>query len=405
MTDDSRHVAQRNPLRLADIVDDLLWPHLLASVRLALRPAPIALGLLMSLLVLAIGDLGSVWGEAGWFERLFGLLTTHLAAFTSLNADITLLAARSLFMTPGVLFDEFPVSTIVLPIPILLICCLFLGAISRIVAIEYSRGAFLRARDGMAFSLSRFGSIVGAQLGPWAFVALMVLGLAVAGWVLFSLPAVNTLGALLFPLFLLGAFVTVIVALGALVGCPMLIPAVTCEGVDGLDGVQRVYSLVFANPLRLILYLVFLGIIGGAVLLVADVVIDGSRMLAAGAASAWSGAQGEQIFVAPAEDPGPWLLSLFNADPNAPRDIVSIWTGLFGLIVSAVMVSWYASASTLLFLMMRQATTGQERTEVWLPGMVEATMAESQRARAAAAPDVGDHATERLGEHDRYAGD
>lgn len=413
MTDDSRHVARRNPLRLADIVEDLLWPHLLASVRLALRPAPIALGLLMALLVIAIGDLGAMWGEAGWFRDLSSRVSTDMAALVqgimSLDLLGTFNAVRSLVIAaPAESFDEYPVSTIVLPLPILLVSCLFIGSISRIVAIEYAHGAFLRARQGMSFSLSHAGSIAGAQLGPWVFVAMLVIGLATAGWVLFSLPGVSTLGAILYPLFILGAFVAVIVALGTLVGCPMLIPAVTCEGVDGLDAVQRVYSLVFANPVRLLLYLLILGAIGAVALFVFGLVIQGTLLVAASAAAAWSGEQGELILLSAAapEEPDSWFVSLFSADPTAPRGIAGMWAGLFGLFISALMISWYASASTMLFLLMRQATTGQERTEVWSPGMVEATMAEAQRARAAAGPEeAGDHASERLGENERHSTD
>lgn len=412
MTDDSRPVNQRNPLRLADIVEDLLWPHLLSSVRLALRPAPVALGLLMSLLVLAIGDLGALWGEAGWLEDLLRRVALDLgdlgSAIVSLSIFDTFNAVRALALTtPAESFSEYPVSATVLPLPILLVACLFIGAISRIVAVEYARGAFLRARQGMAFSLGHVGSIAGAQLGPWIFVGVIVLGMAVAGWALFTLPALNSVGALLYPLFILGALLAVMVALATFAGCPMLIPAVTCEGVDGLDSVQRVYSLVMANPARLIVYLLILGFIGSVALFVFGLVIEGTLLVASTAASAWSGEQGELILrstAVPAEPDG-WFISLFSADPTAPRSIVGVWTGLFGLIIAALMVSWYASASTLLFLLMRQATTGQERTEIWLPGMVEATMAEARVARAVAEPDVGEHATERLGEHERYAND
>jgi len=173
--------------------------------------------------------------------------------------------------------------------------------------------------------------------------------------------------------------------------------------VDGLDAVQRVFSFVIANPLRLILYLLILLVVGSAALFVVELAVGGTVLLAAEVPAAWSGAQGDAILQGTdlPEEPAPWYVSLVTSDPGAPHAIVRVWIGAFMMLVSAFLVSWYGAASTMLFLLMRQASTGQERTEIWSPGMVEASMAEALQARAAAGPETATQAAGRLGESER----
>jgi len=45
-------------------------------------------------------------------------------------------------------------------------------------------------------------------------------------------------------------------------------------------------------------------------------------------------------------------------------------------------LSYIYTASTLLYLMMRQINDGQDHAELWVPGMIAGTMAESLRIRA-----------------------
>lgn len=409
--DHERPIHRREPVHLADVIEDLLWPHLLSSVRLALRPGRLGLALLVLLLMIAIADLGAVWGGGGWGEQARLALGSSFAELVAgvlspLDAPRTLGAIAGLvFVTPRELFGEHPVSTMVLPIPIALVWCLGMGALCRISALEFAQGVFMRSFDAVGFARSRFGSIAGAALGPWVMIGVMVLGLAVGGWLLLSWPLVNSIGAVLYPLFLLGALLAVLLVGVMLVGGPMLIPAVVCEGVDGLDAVQRVISLIVANPLRLLLYLLILGFELALAVFVVWLVIEGTILLSAEAAGAWSGSQGAQVVglataTEASEGESAWIGSLFTSDTAAPRSIVGLWTATVRLGLGAFLLSWYASASTLLFLVLRQAVTGQERTDIWTPGVIEGTMAAATSARAAAGPTHDERSTARLGEHD-----
>lgn len=393
-TSDARPVNRRQPLRLADIVEDLLWPNLFRSVRLSLRPATLALGLLLVLLTLAIGDLGALWGDGDWLD--LALTTTGAGGATFLEALLDLEGARALSAVSGVLFDlpltllrDHTMSLVLLTIPLACVWCLCTGAISRVAAIEYGAGVFMMSRSALGFAGPRLLSLIGAQFGTWIGAWLIVGAMAGAGWLLFSFPLVNTIGALLFPFFLLGGLLCAMILLLSLAGCPMFIPGVACEGVDALDAVQRVISMVVANPLRLLLYLLILGLIGLGAVFIVNLVIEGAVAISIGAGAAWSGERGEATMLGAGTAP---------EETSAPHDIVLFWISAMRLLGAAFLVSWYACASTLLFLMLREATTGQERTDIWMPGMIEATMAEAVRARGATVDEAKKNAVSRLGD-------
>jgi hypothetical protein len=366
---------------LADWWDGMLWHRILRAPVLGLRPGRLGLGFFFAVLLLLLLSLGlrvDAWlvpggaalpwqkpppaaGFAGWLWELFVAL-------------------------PLAWVRGWPVTTLLAGPLLVVLGAVLLGAISRISAEEFSRGRQMSWQQGLTFSARLWRSSVGAYIGPIVLVWILAGILAALGWVLMSWPVVNIVGGLLFGLFLLGALLAVVVAVAFILGEAMLIPAVVCEGADAIDAVQRAYAYVLARPVRLIIYLL-LGLV--AVVVVVGIV----------AAVAWwtigFAAQASGALARPAGWNMVWWGS-FDRPPAGMDEpggiyavgaaLIRIWVLVPILLVIASFFSCSMAAATVVYLAMRRVCDGQDVGELWMPGAVEATMAEVMRGRAQAGP-------------------
>src|ERR1043165_9346160 len=185
-------------IQLADWWEDLLWPKVLSAAALGLRPARIGLaffGMVLGMVLLAAGQQLDAWlGRTGvvmpwnWPAEPQGPLVT---------------VGRWFVDVPVPFVRAWPATTILFLVVIWPMWLVMVGAISRMVAVEFSRGEFLSWTEALAFSLSRWKSLLGAMLGPLLVVWAIALLLAGAGWLLFSWVGMNIAGS---SVGLLGAF-------------------------------------------------------------------------------------------------------------------------------------------------------------------------------------------------------
>jgi len=135
------------------------------------------------------------------------------------------------------------------------------GMICRIVALrltvdesESTRNLFLFFRNrGIGF----VSSLIILSLG----ILCCFLPVKIAGWMM-ALPVLNYVVAILFPIPLLFAFFTVILALGLAIGWMLLFAAVSTDGSDGFDAISRMFSYIFQRPFHYVLYWACCGILG-----------------------------------------------------------------------------------------------------------------------------------------------
>jgi len=372
------------PPRLSDFMQDLLWPRLLRATPLALRASRVGLAFFLLVVVAAIGMIPQLWAEPGTEPFLAFAFERKLEAFAMLVAGDPATGEappwpgfRALLVDlPAALFDRYPVSTVPLMIAMVVVVARLAGAISRSAACEFALGRTLSWRDAMAFSLGRWLSLIGVVILPGLIVGLLALALLVAGKLLFSIAGISIVGAVLYVLALLAGLVAVLFVAAWILGGVLLVPAVTCEGVDALDGVERAFALVFGQPLRLVVYLAILGTLGGVSIGAVWLVGAGTIAFTETATTAWTGAHAEAIFGPVAPEEAGWLTA-------TARSIVGFWESVVWLFVGAFAVSYIYTGSTVLYLLLRQADTGQEHTEIWQPGMIEGVMAQTIEARAA----------------------
>lgn len=375
--DEAKIVSRHPPPRLADLVDDLLWPRLLRATPLALRASRLGLAFFLLIALQAIGSLTLLWSEPGMPSFFDAVVYGKINAYAQIG-DHPAAGLNALIVEfPRAILASYPWSSIPLTIIMIVVGVRFVGAVTRSAACEFALGRAISWRDAMTFSLRKWMSLIGVVTLPAIVVGLASLAMAVAGWALFSLPGLSLIGSLLYVLFLLGSLVAVLVLGAWLLGGLLLIPAIACEGVDSLDGVERAFALVFGQPLRLVAYLLILVVVGVLSVGVAALLGWGTIAFAEASATAWTGTTHSLgVFDADTvEEPGV-LLTL-------PRFLLNLWESVVWLLVGAFALSYVYCASTILYLLLRQADTGQEHTEIWQPGMIEGVMAEAIEARAA----------------------
>jgi len=334
-----------------------------------MRPERMLLALATVVTVGLIGSVSLLWHDGLSFGQEIGILTTgwvesilawldslSLARPWELNLGV-LVAGMAATREAGwsLVIHGFPVSTIILGLPMLAVALVGWGAISRSAAFEFGIGTVEPGPVLVAKAIKRLPSLVGAAFGLPVLVGVVALGMGMVGWLLLGLPVVNILGAVLFGAALLAALVLVPLWAAWCLGFPMLAPAVMCEGPDAFEALQRAMAYIFAKPLRYLVYSVILLALGVVMVTILMLLLTGADALATGAATMFL----EPATAAIVTGSTPSDTELTGSAVAAARIIV-IWKGAMGLILSAFIVSYAASASSVLYLAMRSLVDGQD---------------------------------------------
>jgi hypothetical protein len=362
----------RHPdLTLADLTAALLWPRLFDAARLAMRPERMLLALATVVTIGLLGSVSLLWHDGlsfgqeigilftGWFESIVRWLDSlSLARPWDLQLGM-LVAGMAGFWEMGysLVVRSFPLSSIILGLPMLAVALVGWGAISRSAAFEFGLGTVEPGPVLVAKAVSRLPSLAGATLGLPVFVGVVALGMGAVGWLLLGLPVVNILGAVLFGGALLIALILVPLWAAWCIGFPMLAPAVMCEGPDAFEALQRAMAYIFAKPLRYLVYFVILLAVGVVMVTILMLILAGADALATGAATLFLDPETAAIVTGVAA-PGPDA-ELTGSAVAAAR-IIIFWKATLGLILGAFIVSYAASASSVLYLAMRSLVDGQD---------------------------------------------
>jgi hypothetical protein len=417
---------------VSDYIADLLWPRVLRSAAYGLRAGRLGLGffaVVIAALLLGVGQ---------WLDRLAWGARPPMGW---MGGSEGMFAWSWYVHLPWRLVSVWPLTTLVVG-PLLLVAWLtLLAAISRLTACEVSQGRFLSWWEGLAFAVARWKSILGAVLGPLVFVWLVVLGVAVLGWLGLSWPWLNIVGAVFyFVLLAAGLFAAGVLAV-YLLGHNLLIPAIVCEGADAIDAVQRGFAYTLARPVRLAIYLA-LGVVSLIVVvgIVSAITVWGIDFAARGATafmpraavnegrvyeaqsrrSVWEGTRSAleesglgivfsltdpfaafQAAPSRSDVARPFGVAAEPTRPTTPRPdqsgeltrtytaaahVVRFWTLIPLVALAGAAVSCGMSVVTVVYLAIRRVCDGQDISEIWWPGAIEKSMAESMAARAKAAP-------------------
>jgi len=334
---------------LSDLTGDLLWPKLLRAPAMALSPSRLVIGMVTAFLVTVLSWIPSLWLEQ----------TPHVLPSSNDVAALNPIDAFDQFL--GVLVKAHyavtsqPWTSLIVGVPMLVVLSLFGCVIARSAAVEFAQGRICDPTTTSGFVLRRASHLLTATLGPLVFAGLLI-GLISLGGFLISAPVVNIAGAVLYAIgLLLGVIVTLVLAM-QLLAFPLIAPAVACEGSDGFDAVQRSYAYIIGHPLRVFVFAAILFSLGALAFGVFQLVLLGSIGL-----TDWC----MQLL---ANDAGSRVLS-GNGDLGATQpiahNIIEFWRALFQLVFAGYVISYFYTASTMLYLVIRRVCDGQEISELW----------------------------------------
>lgn len=286
---------------------------------------------------------------------------------------------RLVLTGPGWALSKHPVHAILMTLLGLFVWSVFGGAIARIAAVHVARDEKISVRQALRFSISKFMSFFTAPLMPLILVAIIALILAALGW----MTEIRYLGGLLSVV--MGLLFVIIIGIGVLVACAvvgticgsgLMYPTIAVEGSDAFDAVSRSFSYVFARPWKIAIY-TFLGIIYAALtyaflrfmvfltlslmhtfltLWTQDTAPDGTTSIA----NAWQGPAALFDLHRPLES--------FNltAAESVAAWAITFWAYLFIALLAAYLLSFFVSANTIAYYLLRYDVDAAEIDDVYL---------------------------------------
>ncbi len=279
----------------------------------------------------------------------------------------------------------------------------FGGAICRIAAVQIARNEKISMGEAIAFAKEKFLNLFTAPLFPLIFLGILTLFLAVFGFIdgyTFWFGDIFLAG-LLWPVVLVLGLIMAVVVVG-LVGWPLMNPTIAAEGSDNFDALSRSYSYVYQAFWHYLGYwalalvygaalVFFIGFMGSLVVYLGKWGLSQAPLLTS--ADAGSDREPSYLFMyAPTSFEWRDLLIKDNHNhvepPNADHPnsyeftkdyvdnhlsipnkigavLVGAWVGLFFLLVVGFAYSYFWTASTLIYFLMRQHVDDTELDEVY----------------------------------------
>jgi hypothetical protein len=302
----------------------------------------------------------------------------------------------------------------------------FGGAITRMAVVQVARhNEKVGMTDAIRFARERFQSFFSAPLFPLVFLAVITFFL-----VLFGLLEVFTwfvgdivIAGIFWPLVLIGGLVMAVVLVG-LVGWPLMYATISAEGSDSFDALSRSYSYVYQAPWHYLWYSV-VALVYGAVL-VFFVGFMGSLLVYLGK---WGVSQtphpadrepsylfmyaptsfgwrdmllygSPNVVTRPEVLPSGRTVFAYELDPNTAYTksiswnnrigafLVSVWLFLFFLLIVGFGYSYFWTAATIIYLLMRRKVDDTEMDEIHLEEEETEPFTEPTAPATAAAPET-----------------
>ncbi len=280
----------------------------------------------------------------------------------------------------------------------LAIWAFFGGAITRMAAVQLARKEKISLGEAVRFACNQWKSFLFASVAPLLLVGFVVLCTILFGFFLMIPVLGDIVGGLLAFLLLIAGIVMAMILVGYLVGWPLIQATISTEGSDSFDALSRTYSYVFQSPWNYLRYAATALVYGAVV--VFFVGFMGSLMVYLGK---WgvsqtpgnelanrepsylfvytpTSFQWRELLLQGATVEGArvvehseiqWpvydrYLSKFNWWNHVGAVLVAVWVGLLFLMVIGFGYSFFWSASTIIYFLMRHQVDDTDLDEVYL---------------------------------------
>jgi hypothetical protein len=256
------------------------------------------------------------------------------------------------------------------------IWAIFGGAIARIAAVHVARDEKLSLSAALRFSTGKFLSFIFAPIIPLLIV--LVVGFVVfLGGLVGNIPGIGPfLVGLFFFLALAAGFVMTLVLLGTGGGFNLMYPTIAVEGSDSFDAISRSFSYVYARPWRMLFYTLVAVLYGAlcylfvrfflAIMLILTHFFVGSGMFVNVDSNVpidlwsamWPTPTGQLTYDID-------TLTLSGAQATGAF-LVALWVYITICMLGAFTISFYFSANTIIYYLMRREVDATELDDVYL---------------------------------------
>lgn len=249
------------------------------------------------------------------------------------------------------------------------------GAICRIASLQLARGEKPGLFEAIRFSTKKFTNFFSAPLVPLGIVIAFGILIFIVGLIAKIPYAGELIIGISMPITLLiGALITIII-IGAAAGLNLMFPAVAYDGSDCFDAVSRSMSYVYAKPWRMAFYTA-VALIYGAICYIfvrflVFLLLSATRLFLYLGISIHSSKGADKLSAIWPENEFMNLLSqLTFANKNWSQSIAAFFVYIcllfiVGLLLSYI-ISFYYSATTIIYSLMRNRVDGTAFEDVYM---------------------------------------
>jgi hypothetical protein len=380
--------------------DNLLFPKVFKAFRMSIQPSKLIIAFLAAAVIYATGwimDIIAVSALDSQDKVFFTLWGSAVERFHSASESLLALNIFGVYQNISsylaIVGDTFKDHYIYLSIFLvikLVVISLAGGAICRIAALQFARGEKPGMNEVLRFSTKKFTSFFSAPLAPWGiiiFIGFFIFLLGLFG----NIPwAGKPIMVIFMFLALFASGLITVVLIGAIAGLNLMFPAVAYDDSDCFDAISRSFSYIFAKPWRMGFY-TFIAAIYGSIcylfvrffafltlwvtrwFLQLGVLGDDSKLT-----EIW---QHNPTFSQLIATPN-WS-TLNESNSVAAFLVYLLLLAVAGLVV-AFIVSFYFSANTIIYSLMRKMVDNTALEDVHTPAeetMTEPTTAQSEQEK------------------------
>jgi hypothetical protein len=282
---------------------------------------------------------------------------------------------------PVWMFTQHPIYFLLFGAGFLVLWSVFGGAICRIAAVHVARDEKLSIRSALVFSGGKFLSFLCAPLIPLAILGGIGLVTSLASLVLTIVPwfgpniGVAIMGVS-FVLALLAGLAMAVVLVGLVGGFNLMYPTIAVEGSDSFDAISRSFSYLYARPWRLAFYTAVSIAYGSVCYLFVRLFIYLVLCLThlfVGLGVLTHASSSAPLLSALWPDPstaGRLSYSVDSLSLTVPQEIgagfIWLWVHLTVALLGAFAVTFYCSANTIIYYLLRQDVDATDLNEVYV---------------------------------------
>ncbi len=315
----------------------------------------------------------------GFMDRestLINNITTGVLTWTWYDGVVLGLLAL-LIQVPLATFLANPFFFILFWIWALLVWSVFGGAIARIAAVHVARDEKLSVRHALRFSTGKVLSFIFAPIIPLLIILAIGLALAIGGLQLY-IPYVGPIAVgILYFIGIAAGFVMSLVLIGTIGGITLMYPTIAVEGSDSFDAISRSFSYIYARPWRVIWYglvaLVYGALTYLFVRLFVFFLLGLSHYFIAWFLTDYGQGRWQAMWPSPTLYPFPMGSLSYSVNFDALNwgeaigaGVLSFWVYLVIGLLGAYIISYYFSANTIVYYLLRRNVDATEMDDVYL---------------------------------------